>query len=115
MTKVVEYLYVQGSPGIVLETLNRSIGQYKRNYRTIKIGITGREPQSRYNEHQRNNKWDRMVVLYRTSSTNFANRIEEWLTLVHWQDLVNQRIGGGSELTKHGFNYTYVLLKGKFY
>lgn len=111
--KNVEYWYVKGSPGNVLKTLNRSIGQYKRNYRTIKIGITGRNPQSRFDEHKRNKKWDRMIVIYRTSSVNFANKIEEWLTLVHWPDLVNKKIGGGSELTKHGYNYTYILLKGK--
>lgn len=54
-----------------------------------------------------------MIVIYRTSSVNFANKIEEWLTKVHWSDLVNQKVGGGSELTNYGYNYTYVLLKGK--
>lgn len=51
--KNVEYWYVKGTPGNVLETLNRSIGQYKRNYHRIKIGITGRNPQSRYNDISR--------------------------------------------------------------
>jgi hypothetical protein len=72
--KEVEYWYIKGFPSNVLEALNRSIGQYKRNYRSIKIGITGRVPQSRFNEHQRNKKWDRMVVIYKTSSIKFANR-----------------------------------------
>jgi hypothetical protein len=55
-----------------------------------------------------------MVVIYETSSINFANKIENWLTLYHWEDLVNRKIGGGSKLSEYGNNYVYVLLKGKF-
>jgi hypothetical protein len=112
--KEVEYWFITGSPNDVIAPLNRTIGQFKRNYRKIKIGITGRNPQSRYNEHQREIKWDRMVVIYETASINFANTIEQWLTEDHWPYLVNKKLGGGSELSKYDKNYVYVLLKGKF-
>jgi hypothetical protein len=54
-----------------------------------------------------------MVIIYETNSINFANTIEQWLTEDHWEYLVNKRLGGGSELSKYGKNYAYVLLKDK--
>lgn len=100
-----------GFPSNVVESLNRSIGQYKRNYNHLKVGITGRPPEERLREHLRTNTWSRMIILYQTSSINFANTMEQWLVDNHWDDLVNQRRGGGSELSPNGNNYVYLLLK----
>ena len=111
MSKTVEYNEVTGSINAVIETLNRKIGQYKSNYKKVKIGITGRDPQKRFNEHLQDINWQRMVVIYETSSHNFANKIEDWLVEQHFDDLYNQKAGGGSKLTKDGLNYVYVLLK----
>ncbi len=110
-SKTVEYNEVSGSPNNVIETLNRKIGQYKANYTKIKIGITGRNPQHRFNEHLKNINWTRMVVIYETSSHNFANTIENWLVDQHFDELLNQKQGGGSELSYDGQNYVYVLMK----
>lgn len=109
--KKVEFGYFTGSPINVFETLNRAIGQYKRNYCLVKVGITGRNPQIRFNEHLRDKKWNRMVVIYETSSINFANTIENWLIEFHWDDLINQKAGGRSYLSPKGNNYAYVLLR----
>lgn len=112
LDKQVVFDEITGSPNTVIETLNRKIGQYKSSNRTVKIGITGREPQKRFNEYLRDFSWSRMIVIYRTNSINFANTIEEWLVEDHWEDLVNQRMGGGSNhLSPNGSNYAYVLLK----
>ncbi|MCX6255862.1 MAG: hypothetical protein NTV31_15510 [Bacteroidia bacterium] len=111
LQKEVEYSLINGPPNFVIETLNRTLGQFKRYHRKVKIGITGRNPQTRFNEHLRYFKWDRMVVVYETSSINFANKIEEWLVDCHWDFVTNRRIGGGSKLSEKFYSYTYVLLK----
>jgi len=109
--KEVEYNYISGYPNHAIEHLNRAIGQYKRNNEYIKVGITGRNPQTRFNEHLLDDPtWERMVVIYKTTSENFANTIEEWLVENHWEDLYNRKAGGGSELTLDGDNFVYVLL-----
>jgi len=111
MTKEVEYDYITGSPNTVIESLNRSLGQFKRGNSQVKVGITGRNPQVRFNEHLKEKNWSRMVIIYKTASINFANIIEEWLVEKHYDELVNKKAGGGSDLSAIGDNYVYVLLK----
>lgn len=108
---MVEYNLITGHINEVIESLNRTIGQYKRNYKQVKIGITGRDPQERFNEHLLSKNWDRMVVIYETNSENYANKIEAWLIAKHDDELANKKPGGGSKLTVAGKNFVYVLLK----
>ena len=44
--------YWTGGLNQVLESLNRSIGQYHRHYRKVKIGVTN-NPERRKREHSR--------------------------------------------------------------
>lgn len=111
MAKVVEYNLHTGMPSIVIKELNRSIGQYKRHWTDLKIGITGRDPNERFSEQLENYSWSKMVVLYRTSSQRNANILEKWLIETHQRDLINQKPGGGSELAPFGHNYLYILLR----
>jgi hypothetical protein len=109
--KEVEYNLITGHINEVIESLCRTVGQYKRNNTTVKIGITGRDPQIRFNEHLAEGRWQRMVVIYETNSENYANKIEEWLVDQHYEGLKNTRQGGGSSLSFKGKNYVYVLLR----
>ncbi|MCS7029837.1 MAG: hypothetical protein NZ519_13850, partial [Bacteroidia bacterium] len=95
----VEFNEVTGPPKLVYETLNRKIGAYKARYSILKIGITGRNPQQRFNEHLQSFRWKRMVVIYKTRSIKVANMIEEWLVERHYDDIINSRRGGGSYLS----------------
>ena len=106
----VEYNYIGGHLNEVLESLNRTIGQYIRRHRTVKIGITGRNPQLRFNEHLKDRKWSRMVVIYKTSSENYVRTLESWLVEQHWNDVYNDTGGGGGKITEEGDFYLYVLL-----
>lgn len=106
----VEFNEITGHPNSVYETLNRKISAYKANHTILKVGITGRNPQTRFDEHLRSFPWDRMVVIYQTTSINYANTLEYWLVEKHWDDLINEREGGGSNLAEQGYNYVYVLL-----
>ena len=103
-------MMVTGHPSLVIRVLNAKIGQYKRRYTYVKIGITGRPPQIRFKEHLRNFSWEKMVVIYKTTSAGYANLMEELLVDLHWDNITNERKGGGSELTKKGNNYVYLLL-----
>lgn len=108
---IIEENYVTGHPFDVFPTLNQKIGQYKRNYKFVKIGITGQTPEERFTQHLKDHKWLKMVLIYRSSSINYCNLIEEWLVDYHFDDLVNQRKGGGSQLRIDGANYVYVLVR----
>ena len=60
------------------EYFNRSIGQYKRYYKYAKIGITidYKVRASQHEHREKKYKWERMIVLYRTTSENNANYVE---------------------------------------
>lgn len=106
----VSYDYWTGSINHVKESLIRSVGQYTRHYRKVKIGITN-DPERRAKEHQRgSDKWDKMVVKYETSSVNFINQIERVLIEYHWGYIKN-KVGGGGGPDGVGPYYLYVLLR----
>lgn len=106
----VEYDYFTGRVEEVIESLNRSIGQYVRNNKKVKVGITGRNPQKRLDEHLRNKNWNRMVVKYESSSKNNVQIIEKFLTDNFGDYLVNEVSGGGGISSTPGKYYVYVLL-----
>ena len=108
---IIEENYVTGHPNEVFATLNQKIGQYKRNYKLLKIGITGQAPEERFTQHLKDHNWLKMVLIYRSSSIKYCNQIEEWLVDYHYDDLVNQRKGGGSQLRFDGPNIVYVLVR----
>lgn len=105
------YNLITGHPNQVIPSLNKSIGQYKRHYRFLKIGITGQTPDERFSQHKKDTNWDSMIVIYESSSENYCNLIEAFLVEQHNEFLVNSRTGGGSKLREEGKNYVYVLLK----
>ena len=100
-----------GPLNIVREPLIRSIGQYTRHYSKVKVGITS-DPERRSRDHQRSTqRWNTMVVKYKTSSVNFINQLEKIIIDHHWDYIENEIGGGGGPNAKHGPYYLYVLLK----
>lgn len=109
MPKVVEYNYITGQPVNVLSQLKISVAVFLFNNSDVKVGITGREPQVRFNEHLKIKDWDRMIVKYITKSERNVNALEDEL-IKNYPELINQWIGK-SNLSKDGDNYLYVLVK----
>jgi|SRR5215213_6210423 len=107
---MIEYNFLTGQPSDVISSLNRSLGQYKRNYSKMKVGITGRSAEERFYEHSEYQYWDKMVVLYQTTSERNANIIEDWLIENHQADLINQRLIYSS-LAKGKEKIVYLLLE----
>ena len=104
------YSYWTGSYNDVLETLTRSIGQYNRHNKKVKIGVTN-YPERRVGEHSRSKvKWDCMVVIYKTTSVNFVTKLEIIQIKNHWEKITNDINGGGGPVGD-GKQYLYVLLK----
>lgn len=107
--KIVEYNYVTGHLSNVLLHLKMSVGILLSFNKEVKVGITGRDSQDRFDEHLKNYDWDRMIVKYITSSDKNANVLEDYL-IGHYPQLVNKWIGT-SNLSQEGYNYLYILLK----
>ena len=102
--------YWTGNINDVIESLNRSIAQYIRNNKKVKIGITC-NPQRRIKEHSSSKEnWDRMIIKYKTSSVNYINQIEKILIDNHWDYITNEVAGGGGPNGNPPY-YLYVLLK----
>lgn len=107
--KKVEFDYWTGCPANVIDNINRAISQYLRYYKDVKVGITGRDPQNRFDEHQRSSGWTRMVIKYVTTSENFANKVESYFIKTR-PELKNKWLGKSS-LSKDGNNYVYLVMR----
>lgn len=103
----ISYNYISGQPADVIESLNRSISQYERRYKAVKIGITS-NVKLRKQKHAQDG-WTCMVMKYRTESVRNANIVEKYF-IEHRPELVNEWTGF-SPMTGHGPYYAYLLLK----
>jgi hypothetical protein len=109
----IEYNYIEGHLNdSLISILNRKIGQYTID-NFIRIGITGRDPEQRLREHSRDldDFWDRMIVIYRTSSEKNIREIERILTNSYKDFIYYEKLGGGGFISKVGPNYLYLLLR----
>lgn len=109
--KKAELSYCTGNMYEVVLSLDRSLKMFMRSYKEIKVGITGRSPQVRFDEHLQQRQWDRMVVKYKSSSQNYVNKIEDFFIQKH-PELKNEWVGQ-SKLSANGPNYLYFLLAKK--
>jgi hypothetical protein len=101
--------YITGWCDQCWEHFNRSIGQYKRYYKYAKIGITVdyRVRASQHERREKKYKWERMIVLYKTTSENNANYVEGYYQ--KRDDFVNKWYGW-SRMSPTGEYYVYLLL-----
>lgn len=109
MEQQLKYDYKIGWPKNIITRLNISAGLYRRNYKYVKIGITS-DPERRFCEHKKSCqfKWNKMVVVYRTTSIKNANEVEKWF-IENRRDLVNEW-GGYSNMCDSQYYYAYFLL-----
>ena len=111
MEKKVEYNMLTGIVLDILPALERSVSYFESRYQSVKVGVTGRDPQERFNEHLKERRWNRMIVKYKTRNESLINKIEDYFILYHPR-LKNKWIGY-SHLANGGDNYFYILLYGK--
>jgi len=104
-----EFDYWTGSIHTVTQSLIRSVGQYTRNYKTVKVGITN-HPIRRSQQHSKGQfRWKRMIVKYKTTSITNIKTLEKILIAYHWDYLKNEVAGGGGP-NGAGPYYLYVLV-----
>jgi hypothetical protein len=109
----VEYNFITGHfNDDLIKSLSYSVGAYNKNY-FVKIGITGKDPSKRLKEHVKYlpHFWDRMIVIYQTSSEKYIRKIEKELIERYREICMNEIGGGGGPISKPQPNYLYLLLK----
>jgi hypothetical protein len=96
-----------------MPNLKKSITKYARKNAYVRIGVTGK-PERRWREHKKYEPaWDRMVVIYETSSVKNVRLIESELISYNWEhdNLWNFTGGGGGPLNEKPPYYLYILVQ----
>lgn len=106
---VLEYDYWTSTDTKVLESINRSVGQYIRRYTKVKVGMCCNPEQTKKEHCKFNLDWDWMIVKYKTTSVNFITDLKETLKDNNRDCIENIR--RGKALGINGNYYLYVLLK----
>lgn len=104
-----EYDYWKGTDTQILDSINRSVGQYIRHYAKVKIGISCNPEQTKKEHCKHNLDWDWMIVKYKTTSVNIITDLKDTL-----KDNKRDCIENTSKTKAVGINpnhYLYVLLK----
>lgn len=104
-----EYDYWTGTATQVIDSLNRSIGQYLRHYAKVEVGICCNPEQTRIDHCKYTMDWDWMIVKYKTTSKNFVTELKETLKDNN-RDCIESD-GQGRGVAGNGKHYLYVLLK----
>lgn len=88
---------------------NRKIAQYITRANELKVGITSRNPKIRFEEHLKDKDWERMVVLYKTTSVLNVKTLERFLIDNYFDYLTNEVGGGGGDLSNGGLCFLYII------
>lgn len=110
---IIRWREFSGRPNdALLERLHRSIEQYQAGSSSLKIGLTT-DPMRSWSS-QRWDGWSEMVVIYSTSSQDFAAAVEQDLTRRGWAEHYtawNYEAAGKGLPGSYTRYYVYVLLE----
>lgn len=104
------YKHFTGRPQAIVSNVRRVISAFTREDRvhSFKIGITN-NPERRF-KRRHIKKYDKMIVVYRSSSINSVSELEDKL-IEHNKELAdNKRGGGGGDYGAPPY-YLYVVIK----
>lgn len=106
---VLEYDYWTGTDIQILDSVNRSVGQYVRHYDKVKVGICCNPEQTKKEHCKCNMDWDWMIVKFKTTSVNLITDFKETLRDNNRDCIENK--SKGKAVGINGNHYLYVLLK----
>jgi hypothetical protein len=109
----VEWSFYTGRPSTVIGNLKRSVTQLANNNAFVKVGITV-NPKRRWREHWQNDPtWNRLVVVYRSTSLNYVRELERELIAhsIERVESMNMVGGGGGPNSRGGRHYLYILVQ----
>lgn len=116
MDYTVEYVQITGTAAACLPIIKNRVSNLAAHCRHFYIGLTNR-PEDRMREHRRDDGilWDRMVVLYQTTSLKKEGDFEEDLILYYKSSkysrkLTNDRNGRQGPTTAPPL-YIYAIFK----
>ena len=107
--------YYTGHLVHVQTVLRRRVRVFTKKWYWVKVGITN-NPNTRANQHIRNDPdWERMVVLWKSSSVTKIRQAESLLINYLWEHegLDNMIDGGGGRQARVGPYFLYVLLSAR--
>lgn len=111
----ITYDYQTGHLSNVIKSLRRVLGAYGRWNGHVKIGITN-NPEQRLTAHKYNDGWEKMVVIYETSSWDSAKKAEKNLIDFAYEQSIadfeiwNEIGGGGGDQGEPPY-FVYLLLE----
>jgi hypothetical protein len=104
-----EYDYWTGSDTQVINSLNRSIGQYFRHYKKVKLGICNNPEQTKSECCKCDLDLDWMIIKYKTKSKDIVIEIIETLSDNNRDCSINNKQDRSTVINDN--YYFYVLLK----
>jgi predicted GIY-YIG superfamily endonuclease len=106
----ISYGIITGAPSMVNERITSKVSAYIRAGRVRKFWIgTTSKPERRFAQRYAR-KYDRMIVVYRTSSKAFARQVEKRL-IKHYRRVAANRIrGGGGDIGGPPY-FLYIVLR----
>jgi hypothetical protein len=104
---------ISGHPTRIIRSLNCKIGAFRRRGAyDLKVGITA-NPERRWAEKHKGDKWDKMYVLYQSSSLKHTQALERIIERRFNQRLPerswNMCAGGGGRHPAVGPYFVYLL------
>lgn len=104
-----EYDYWTGTDTQILNSINRSVGQYVRHYAKVKVGISCNPEQTKKEHCKCNLDWDWMIVKHKSTSVNHITDLKETLEDNN-RDCIEDK-SKGKAVGINANHYLYVLLK----
>ncbi len=103
------YCYITGVQTNVICDIKKKVKALVKDKDSYKIGITN-NPEGRFINAYRNNGYDEMHVVYKTTSLASIRKSEIEIIEQHWDDCDNQISGGGGNYGNSPY-YLYIVIK----
>ncbi len=88
--------------------IQKSIVWHCEHY-DVKVGITS-NPRARASSYRSSGSYDKMVILYETTSEKEIRELEKYLVEKNWE-IVNNEIGGGGGPLGKAPHFLYIICK----
>jgi hypothetical protein len=111
----VEHCYKTGHIKDIKKIISMALGQYARYNNKVKIGVTSDPEKQWLNAKVENENWKKMLILYKTSSRNYAlegkKYLIDYLSRSAWSELPEYPVSIGNIAHSQRNYYIYALMR----